>query len=227
MENNCTINNVDFEFDSDNDNSSHKPIDSNLFVSINNVNLVETISNNSNFSHNPNDSESIDSDLLKMTSGVEIRRIYHGLKFFDKEYMNIWFLIMVFVFTIGFIDLIYVYKNEICIDEPAGKLLINLKDYLLVSGWIEMSILCIIYIGLSIANTKIITSDRGFDCSNKLIMIAYKLLSSFIPIWNIIGAMIFWNLMDTSDCTNRFYYYVYVSLIIKLILSAFVEFRKL
>ena len=80
---------------------------------------------------------------------------------------------------------------------------------------------------MSIANTKIITSDRGFDCSNKLIMIAYKLLSSFIPIWNIIGAMIFWNLMDTSDCTNRFYYYVYVSLIIKLILSAFVEFRKL
>jgi hypothetical protein len=37
---------------------------------------------------------------------------------------------------------------------------------------------------------------------------------------NIFGAVIFWSLMDTSNCDNSIYNYVFTSLIIKIFFNA-------
>ena len=60
----------------------------------------------------------------------------------------IWLLIMIIGFPLPFCDLYYGYTDDTCVSEPAGRLVINLKDYLLVYGWIVMSFLGLLSITL-------------------------------------------------------------------------------
>jgi len=82
-----------------------------------------------------------------------------------------------FYFHLTFYDLYYAYNDNSCVSEPAGKLAIYLKDYLLIGGWINASILIMLRIIIAIINI-------------------------FSIILNIFGAFIFWSLMDTSDCNK-------------------------
>lgn len=45
---------------------------------------------------------------------------------------GIWIIIMIIYFPIQFYDLYLGYTDDTCVSEPAGRLAINLKDYLLV-----------------------------------------------------------------------------------------------
>lgn len=136
-----------------------------------------------------------------------------------------WLIGMIIGFPIPFCDLYYGYMDDTCVSEQAGKLAINLEDYLLVCGWIELCILgllsialCFIDIGLSGSGSA--DNNGCFVCGGALFGIIFALSSIFIGIWNIFGAIIFWGLMDTSNCSSSIYNYVFASLIIKLVLNA-------
>lgn len=45
------------------------------------------------------------------------------------------------------------------------------------------------------------------------------LVNLFLIIWNILGAIIFWGLMDTTNCSDTIYNYMFASLIIKLVFN--------
>lgn len=135
---------------------------------------------------------------------------------------GIWFLIMIIGFPISFCDLYFAYRDDTCVSEPAGKLAINLKDYLLVYGWTFMCIigvltiwLCFIDINSFSSNTN---NDIYFICTKTFFKNFFDLTNLFLAIFNTFGAIIFWGLMDTSECSNSIYNYVFVSLIIKIVL---------
>lgn len=136
----------------------------------------------------------------------------------------IWLLIMIISFPLPFCDLYYGYTDDTCVSEPAGKLAINLKDYLLVYGWIIMSILGLLSIALCFidfnsSGSRTSTSNGCFVFSRTFLTIISALTNIFLIIWNIFGAVIFWSLMDTSECSNSIYNYVFASLIIKIVFN--------
>ncbi len=136
---------------------------------------------------------------------------------------TIWLLIMIFVCPIPFCDLYYGYTDDTCVSEPAGRLAINLKDYLLIYGWIVMSVIGLLSIGLCFIDVNSFGSetnnDRHFVCGGTFFSIISALVNVFLTIWNIFGAVIFWSLMDISECSNSIYNYVFASLIIKLVFN--------
>lgn len=136
----------------------------------------------------------------------------------------LWIIIMIFCFPITFCDLYYAYNDDSCISEPAGKLSINLKDYLLIYGWISASALIIFSIGLCFIGS-LSKTDTCFVCYIGFSAIIFTIISIFSVIWNIFGAVIFWGLMDTSQCNKELYNYVFASLIIKLCFSVYGIFK--
>lgn len=129
-----------------------------------------------------------------------------------------WVFVMIFVFPLTFCDLYHGYNDNSCVSEPAGKLTINLKDYLLVYGWINLSSLIIFTIGLCFINLYSMSkiNDTCFVCCEKSATIIFAIINIFSIIWNVFGAVIFWSLMYTSDCNDGIYNYVFASLVIKL-----------
>jgi hypothetical protein len=69
-----------------------------------------------------------------------------------------WVITMIIAFPLTFCDLYYGYNDKSCVSEPAGKLAINLKDYLLISGWINVILLTIVTFGLCFIDLKTITN---------------------------------------------------------------------
>ena len=137
---------------------------------------------------------------------------------------SIWLLIMIIGFPQPFCDLYYGYTDDTCVSEPAGRLAINLKDYLLVYGWIIMCMLGLLsitlcFIDINLYGRRTSSSDGWFVCDGTFLTIIFALANIFITIWNIFGAIIFWSLMDTTECSKSIYNYVFASLIIKLVFN--------
>ena len=183
------------------------------FDDLETANLISQTIQNSNVEHSRIETSNVQRSRIKTST--------HSLEMCCLKFI-IWILIAVFIFPFAFGDLYFAYNDSSCVNEPAEKLAINLKDYLLVYGWMYMSILGAITIVIFCTFTK--TDFNSFnniiDCflicgasfTTLLIIISY----TFGLIWNILGAIIFGGLMDTSGCEKSIYNYVFASLIIKL-----------
>lgn len=141
----------------------------------------------------------------------------------------LWFIIMIVSFPLAFCDLYYGYNDHSCVSESVGKLAINLKDYLLINGWINIGILIVLTIGLCFTNIdsldKII-NNNCFVCCGGLTIIIFTIINIFSIMLNVFGAIIFWSLMDTSNCDRGIYNYVFTSLIIKLCFNTIAIFQR-
>jgi len=125
--------------------------------------------------------------------------------------------ILIFInFPIIFCDLYYVINDDTCINQEIKLAVVNMYDYLIVSGIYSViitviSILFILFFIDKMKNNEVKT--RNF-------FLFLFIISLFNVIWNIIGSLIFWNYMDNSKCSNEVSNYLFVSLIIKLIFSS-------
>jgi len=162
---------------------------------------------------NLNDIESKNNEMSNNLNDIESgNKISEEFNFKTKQnnYCNKITLILfltIFTLPIPFFDLYYGYNDNTCVNEKAGKLSINLKDYLLVYGWVEICFIGIIIFNLFLNN---LNCFKYFNCLTNLIEI-------FIMIWNIIGSIIFWSLIDNNKCSKTVYNYVFITLILKLI----------
>jgi hypothetical protein len=145
---------------------------------------------------------------------------------FDNEIiqdilMKILFIIGIIIICvpITFCDLYFGFTDNSCSKKEPPGLSINLKLYLLVSGFIELLIL--------IGSLFIICSSKQLNkISNKNICIVFcgsliiLLVSLFQIIWNILGSFVFWGyIYENGDCNKEFSTYIFVSLLIKLIIN--------
>jgi len=130
-----------------------------------------------------------------------------------KTFLSIFISIIALPFIVC--DLYYAYNDTSCVQEYPNKFNINLKIYLLLSGYMLLSNITIIIFGLCM------TSHRYNDFINVSVMIILGILmiicGLFNAIWNIIGAIVFWgNIYKNDNCDNNISTYIFVSLIIKL-----------
>lgn len=136
------------------------------------------------------------------------------------------FLIVIIWLIIIFYDLYFGYTDNSCINEPAKKFDINIKYYLLVSGWTNISfisILIILFYGyIVIGNIKIfkfVDKCNFFMFSTGVVITLNSFMIIFLLLWNILGVIIFFVLVDTIKCDKNIYNYIFASLLIKFILN--------
>lgn len=105
-------------------------------------------------------------------------------------------------------DIYYALNDNTCVQDKV-QIQINLKSYLQISGNLSL-VFVIIYIIMII---KLNYLNITIICNCAIGLSLVSLFSNFI--FNIIGGIIFWELMDNSHCDNSVYNYVFISLIIK------------
>jgi|LakMenEpi03Aug12_release.lakeMendotaPanAssembly.Ray.scaffolds.fasta_scaffold303550_3 hypothetical protein len=158
-------------------------------------------------------------DVKNVETAHELRGILHKESRNKDSEIIVKTILAVFISIIAlpFIacDLYYAYNDQSCVQEYPNKININLKMFLLLSGYMLLSKVIIIIIGISSI------SYQYTDFINITVMILLGLLlivyELFNVIWNIIGAVIFWgNIYKNDNCDNGISTYMFVSLIIKL-----------
>lgn len=124
-------------------------------------------------------------------------------------------ILAVFMLPFGITNLYYAYTDNSCVNLPAGRLAITLKDFLLVDGYYLLSAFTIV--SAFIIFTDNLKKDNNNDsmlCKifGLLVSIIFK---TFTLSWLILGAVIFWKLIDNDLCDNGIYNYIYAMTIIK------------
>jgi hypothetical protein len=138
------------------------------------------------------------------------------IKIFILKFISILFVaLLVSPFVIC--DLVFGYKDDSCVEiYPKNMGFMNMKIYLLVSGYFAISIITIV-----IANCFISNGDEG----DNIVIISFlsiilHLSQVFFVIWNIIGAVIFWGTLNKRNlCSKSVNNYLFLSLIIKLFVN--------
>jgi len=213
-----TFENNDLEFIVENNDVEFivENVNNNLVSTFSNVN--NDLESGTNINTNINTAYKINISAFEINLTMTESNINSESKMSYCIKFGMWLLLMIFSFPIPFCDLYYGYTDKSCINEPIEKFPIDLKDYLKISGFIMMYLLCILSIIICI-NNKYFSNNCCLICCSTIYGILFVFIQLFIFVWNIIGAIIFWYLMNTVNCSNNIYNYVFASLIIKLFVN--------
>jgi hypothetical protein len=124
--------------------------------------------------------------------------------------------IIVLISPLMVCDLYYGFSGEECLDEYPSQIHLNLKKYLLVNGFI--SLFTLVYMIIMIHRLSFNEDD------NSVMMVinicASYMIGILLTVWNIMGAIIFWNfIFPEHSCNEELSNYLFASIIIKLVLS--------
>jgi len=175
-----------------------------------NINAVDTLENG--FVNKNNISIPDFKGILKNTSrDIESN---NKIKTIILQFIGIIFVAL-FVSPFIICDLVFGYNDDSCVDIYTENIrFMNMKIYLLVSGYLTIGLLSCIIINLYfVANDNI---------GENIVLVAFlsiilHISQVFFIIWNILGAVIFWGTLNKHNyCSNSINSYLFVSLIIKL-----------
>ena len=115
-------------------------------------------------------------------------------------------------------DLVFGYSDDSCVDiYPENMGFMNMKIYLLVSGYLVIGLLLCI-----ITNLCFVAKDNTGD---NIVLVAFlsiviHISQVFFVIWNILGGIIFWGTLNKRNlCSKSTNNYLFLSLIIKLFVN--------
>jgi len=124
-------------------------------------------------------------------------------------------ILMIISLPISICDIYYAYNDNSCIKIYPKNLNINMKLYLLISGYS-----CVFILLISSYHVYCLTNKNDNKIANVCKIIQYILfvLSCMFSIcWNIIGSLIYWgNLYNSYLCDVNISTYLFISLIVKI-----------
>jgi hypothetical protein len=123
-------------------------------------------------------------------------------------------LFIVLLSPIIICDLYFGFNDKSCSREQPDELALSIRLYLIVSGFVGLSVLIISLIMPTCFDPNGI-SHLG-ACLIYCGSIAFMCATLFNIVWNILGAVIFWGYYGNLNCNKTFSTYVFISLIIKL-----------
>ena len=166
-----------------------------------------------------NDNESQLKSILKPTLS---NKDYNNNLKLQINIIKIASIIFIFIISIPFIicDLYFAYNDDSCIEiYPKYIIFMNMKAYLLVSGYYTIGLMCVLICNLQFLSIENKNSNVIFMSILSVIINVSKV---FLIIWNTIGAFIFWGtLYHLEKCKTIVYNYFFVSLVIKLLAILF------
>ena len=182
-----------------NDNNEEKWCEEYTFTEI--IVHSDNSSNNSNNNSNAN----IKGILKKPKNDINEQDIMLCVKSFA--------FLMLLSITVPFIvcNLYYAYNDTSCVTINPRQFSINLKMYLALDGIVgAIALFIIIFAACCIKEEP--NSSNNF-CLNMF----GNITTAFGIAWTIIGAIIFWKLIDNRECDRAVYNYISAQLIIKFI----------
>ena len=112
-------------------------------------------------------------------------------------------------------DLVFGYNDDSCVNiYPENMNFMNMKIYLLISGYLAIGVLSAIIINLYF----VVSGNAG----DNIVLVSFLSILLYISqlffvIWNILGAAVFWGTLNKHNyCSKSINTYLFVSLIIKL-----------
>lgn len=125
-------------------------------------------------------------------------------------------VVIIFLTPLMVCDLYYGFSGDECLDEYPEQIHLNLKKYLLVCGF--MTLFNMIYM---IISTSLITQNDEMNMMIMVISIGISFVMGILMlVWNIIGAVIFWQfIFPEHSCNESLSNYLFASIIIKLVLT--------
>ena len=132
-------------------------------------------------------------------------------------------LVLVIMSPIIVCDLYFGFTDSSCSREQPDELAISLKLYLLVSGFVGLSVMTLTLFGITCLDLDNNSENDLFSmCCGYCVKFRVICVGLFNFIWNIIGAVVFWGYIYGNDnCDKTFSTYVFVSLIIKFVGTLF------
>ena len=110
-------------------------------------------------------------------------------------YMKLFILFIILVCLIPFVvcNLYYAYSDKSCVHEKAGKLDVNLFNYLVVDGIFGAVVAIVWFLQICTSN---FTEDSELPVGRWFIVVLITGIGSVFGLaWTITGAIIFWSLM--------------------------------
>lgn len=127
-------------------------------------------------------------------------------------------IVVILVSPFVICDLVFGYSDDSCVDVyPENMGFMNMKIYLLVSGYLVIGLLLCI-----ITNLCFVAKDNTGD---NIVIVAFlsiviHISQVFFVIWNILGGIIFWGTLNKRNlCCKSTNNYLFLSLIIKLFVN--------
>lgn len=140
----------------------------------------------------------------------------------EKRFMKLCsaLIALVIMTPIIFCDLYFGFTDSSCSKEQPHELAISLKLYLIGSGFVGLSFMSFILIGITCFDFyENYTNDLFVMCFSSCL--AFPLIL-FNFVWNILGAVVFWGyIYGNGNCDKSFSTYVFVSLILKIVSNLF------
>ncbi len=116
----------------------------------------------------------------------------------------------------------YAFTDTSCVNQQAGNLYINLKDFLAVDGILILIYYLFICLFIIFSKNPLKT---GINITNNIIYrITYYIYNIFSLVWTIVGAVIFWSLIDNKQCNKPIYNYTVILLVLEFIASLLSQF---
>jgi len=193
-------------------------ISSKIFV-INNEDEGEKFTDIEKYCDNDNNNESQLKSILKPTlSNTD----YNNNIKLQINIIKIASIIFIFIISIPFIicDLYFAYNDDSCVEiYPKYIIFMNMKAYLLVSGYYTIGLMCVLICNLQFLSIE--NKNSNVICMS-ILSVIINVSKVFLIIWNTIGAFIFWGtLYHVEKCKTIVYNYLFVSLVIKLLAILF------
>lgn len=119
------------------------------------------------------------------------------------------------------VDIIYAFSKIECLNLFLPNFHINMKTYLLVSGFtcVLNLVICILIIWLYNFNDKSKKIDNIIINNTIIVLLSFSYII-FQTIWNIIGVVVLYKLLcNKSLCANTVINYLFISIIIKLLFN--------
>ena len=169
-----------------------------------------------------NDNNNNESQLKSILKPTLSNKDYNNNLKLQINIIKIASIIFIFIISIPFIicDLYFAYNDDSCIEiYPKYIIFMNMKAYLLISGYYTIGFMCVIICNLQFLSIENKNSNVIFMSILSVIINVSKV---FLIIWNTIGAFIFWGtLYHLEKCKTIVYNYFFVSLVIKLLAILF------
>ena len=130
---------------------------------------------------------------------------------------SVWLTVLLICSPIIICDVYFAYTDNTCVNEYPANLELNLKQYLFISA-----LSTFININVYMLFINIFVRDEYVQniCCVFSIGLFISLLALFALIWNILGAVVFWgSIYATNHCSKQVSTYIFVSLIIKFVLT--------
>lgn len=174
-----------------NNSTESNLVETTNIVNINNINLIDIENQN----------------LIQNEAHQLNRTEYEKNKFRDLGLTIIKILIIMYS-SFSFLDFYCVLNDDSCTNQELSSLNLSLDNFLIIRGFLLLEPIVYAVVKLSLLEPSI---TKSFEIIKKSISIP---ISIKLLIWNIIGSVLFWAKMNTYQCSNSIYNYIFASLLI-------------